>query len=755
MHKLKAFTTSVILATTPITLVYPQAISPYTPFQMQRVSDNEKRTEKDYILSYDDMLRLLDEIESGELENRCTSEELERLKHFVAFLAKEGVLPDGSEESMSLDGDIEDLLDGEDNIYKDAVSFAAPGEYQYLIIPALLNGHGEIVLCKGWLRKQWDHVKKFVKKHKKELIIGAVVVVAAAVVVVAVVAASSAAAGAAAASAAGAAGAAGAAVGSSNSNQKSDENDQQAPISVPADIPPGTAAAHEAPILKSTIDDQISSFKENIVQNQFFQPTNPGDQQGLSWQENGRALGSLFAHDSYNSLQNQLPHHSRLAQEAQEINLKYSFPVPGWDQGAVIGHSEIDRKFSTDYSYLYSDPSQEVDFNTLSHQVRGERALSLGYYSQAVQDLGKAIETNPANPRPYLERGIAHFSLGQYDRSLEDYQQFASQAQKTNPLSVSEFSLGVAKGLPNGVYESGKGFFLFMADFVKHPIQTSGQILDSVTALVNLVRNDEWGIVAETLSPEIHQLVTQWDALSSEEKGELAGYALGKHGTDILTPTALAKIASKSVKSAQELAAIRKNLQIAQETLILETAAEMGNAAKIAEVIETGQKTLFFAEELGVSPNEMGQLKQLGKLETTLVNKYEHLSPSMQESFALHKKAQDFLEPYVKQPMPESQVRELIHTTGIQTFPRPKGIPENYIVSVSDKGVGMKYIDPKNNHSYVRIMPGKPHSSLPHQQKPYANQRIHGKSVDKNGSTVPNDAPEAHIPLEDFVYRAD
>jgi tetratricopeptide (TPR) repeat protein len=613
MYKLKTFTTSLLLATTPTMLAYPQYTPPYSS---QRVDYEEKSAEKDYVLSYDDMLHLLDEIESGELENRCTPEELERLKHFVAFLAKEGTLSDGSVESMSLDDDIEDLLDGENNIYKDAISFASPTEYQYLIVPAVLNGHGEIVLCKSWIKKKWDQVKKFVKKHKKEIIIGAVVVVAAAVVVVAVAAASSAAAGA----AAGAAGAAGAAAGSSDSNHKSGENDQQASILAPADIPPGMAAAQEAPMLKSTIDHQISSFKETIVQNQFFPPANPGEQQSLSWQEDGRALGSLFAHDSYNSLLNQLPYHSGLAQEVQDINSKYSFPVPGRDQGSVIGHPEIDRKFSTDYSYLFSNPSQDIDFNALSHQVRGEQALSFGYYNQAVQDFGKAIETNPANPLPYLERGIAHFSLGQYDRSLEDYQQFISQTQiqKPNPLSVSEFSLGVAKGLPNGVYESGKGLFLFMTDFVKHPIQTSGQIVDSVTTLVNLVRNDEWGVVAETLSPEVHQLVTMWDVLSSEQKGELAGYALGKHGADILTPGAIAKVASKSVKSAQELAAVCKNLQIAQETLVLETVAEMGSSAKIAEVIRNGQSMAFLGEELGFTAQEMGQLQKLGKLEQAI-----------------------------------------------------------------------------------------------------------------------------------------
>jgi hypothetical protein len=749
MRKLRVFANSLFLAITPAMLVFPQNTAPKITFQVQRVNYGEKRAENDYTLSYDDMLRVLDEIESGELEKKCTPEDLERVKKFVAFLAKEGALPDDSKESLSLDNDIEDLLNGEDNFYEDAVSFVSPGEYQYMIVPAVLNGHGEVILCKSWVHKQWKHVKKFAKKHKKALIIGAAVVVATAVVVV-VVAASSAAAGAAAAGAAGA--------GASSDITKSDKKhhkEDSASTTVPSDIPFEMAATQGSPTLKSSIDDQISSFKENVVQNQFFQLANPAGQESLSWEENGRALGSLFAHDSYNSLQNQLYHHPGLVLEAQDIHSKYSIHVPGWEPGAAIGHPEIDRKFSTDYSHLYSNSIQEADFNTLSHQVRGERALALGCYNQAVQDLGKAIETNPTNHIPYLERGIAHFSLGQYDRSLQDYEQFTSQTQmhQPNSLSVSEFSIGVAKGLPKGVYESGEGMFLFMADFVTHPIQTSRQIVDSVSTLVDLVRKDEWGIVAEALSPEVHQLVTMWDTLSSEKRGELAGYAVGKHGADILLPGAIAKVASKSVKSAQELAAVCKNLQIAQETLVLETAAGIGHSAKIAEVIEAGQKTAFLAEELGCTAREMGQLKQTGKLEATIAKKYDHLSLSMQESIALHKRAQDTLKVYAKKPLPEFKVRELIHETGFPTFPRPKGIPENFLVMISDRGAGMEYVHPTNSHIRIRVMPGKPHSPNPSQQKPYVIQQKSGQAFDKHGNLIQPENPEAHIPMEDFIYR--
>ena len=249
--------------------------------------------------------------------------------------------------------------------------------------------------------------------------------------------------------------------------------------------------------------------------------------------------------------------------------------------------------------------------------------------------MGNAIVANPTDSLSYLERGAAHFSLGEYDRSLEDYLQYTSQTETSNPLSVSEFCLGFAKGVPKGAYESGEGALIFLVDFINHPIQTSKQAIDSITALVDLVRRDEWGSVAEALSPEVHQLVTQWDTIPSSQRGELAGYALGKHGADILIPGALAKVASKSLKSAQELVAVCKNLQIAQETLVLETAARIGNGAKIAEVIQS--KTVAIAEKLGFTAREITQLENIGKIEGSVNNIAKTIPSSPQEiNFANH-----------------------------------------------------------------------------------------------------------------------
>ena len=733
MRKFHNLIHSLLLTTSPTLFAYPQ----HGHASPQQINVQEIPY-FNFNLTYDEVLRLLADIEEGRIDD-LSEEELEKISRFLAYLAQVGLLPGETAANFSLENDIAALFEeeeDEENFYE----FAQYSDfsYAYMVLPALLNGGTEAMfqLCKHKHKHKHKHKKHkhkknivtqitdFVKKHKKAIIIGVAIIVAATALVIAVAAASSATAGAV-ATAAEAAAAAPAALA------QSDKKESVSSPSVLTDMPPEMTEA---------IWTQLSSFKEKIAEHQFFESEDPTFwQQGLSWEENGRVLGSLLAHDSFNALQTQMFYYPELA------------PMSG-DQGSYVGHPKIDNKFSTDYTHLFANPTQDIDFNALSLQVRGEAALSVGYYDQAIRDFGKAIEINPTNSIPYLERGIAHFNLGQYEHSLNDYERFTTQTQKANPLSISEFSLGFAKEFPKGIYESGEGMFLFLADFVTHPIQTSVQLVDATTALVDLMRTDQWGIIAEALSPEMHQLITQWETLSSKQKGELAGYALGKHGADFLAPSAIAAIAKRSVKCAQELAIIMKNFKIAQETLVLETAAGIGNTAKIAEVVEIGQRTARLGDELGFTAHEMGQLKQAGQLETTVKSTFEHLNLSMQESVKLFGEAKRALKPYQGIYMTESQARELIHATGIPTFPRPIGIPENYRIKLSDKPGGIKYIHPSHEQTYVRVMPGKLHAKYPQQQKPYVVQMKDGKTLDKFGNVVSYDSLEAHIPLEEFIY---
>ena len=119
----------------------------------------------------------------------------------------------------------------------------------------------------------------------------------------------------------------------------------------------------------------------------------------------------------------------------------------------------------------------------------------------------------------------------------------------------------------------------------------------------------------------------------------------------------------------------------------------------------------------------------------------------------LFERAQNFLKPY-KGYMTESQARELIHQAGVRTFPRPRGIPDNFRVQITEKGAGLIFVHPTHTHTSIRIMPGKPHSPLIYQQKPYVIHLKDGKALDKFGNKLTKkEIPEGHIPYEEFYYR--
>lgn len=128
--------------------------------------------------------------------------------------------------------------------------------------------------------------------------------------------------------------------------------------------------------------------------------------------------------------------------------------------------------------------------------------------------------------------------------------------------------------------------------------------------------------------------------------------------------------------------------------------------------------------------------------------------PEHAESFKKIHPIEECLKIFHKQDLAEEEIRVLIHHFDIKTFTKPKGIPENYKVQITDSGVGMIYSHPVLGEDYsVRVMPGKPHSPNEAQQKPYVVHKKNGNFLDKNGKIVKKGSAESHIPLEEFVYE--
>lgn len=675
----------ILLITTPTLFASPD-------FQIEQVHTNLKKNfrkaERYHLITYDQFVDFLAMVETAAENNfeGFKQKDLDRIDDYLTYLAEAGKLP--TTNIAALEKDIQELH--------------SPLGYCYEIVPAIWDGSMDFVLCKS----VWSRTRHFVKKYKKEIIIGAIIIAATVVVVAGVVAASTAAAAAASASA-----------GAASSCKQ-----------------PATKESPATPILEAALKEKVTALKENIIDQQFFEGG------GLPMEETGRVLGTLFVHESLQNVEKNFPTYS---QAIPDFSLPDFSPM----------RREIDEHFSSDYSHYFDDPSKEINFNSLSYHKRGEKAAAFGCYDQAIHDFTKAIEIDPTSPIPYLDRSTMYFGLGDYERSIEDFNEYASQIKEAYPAAIFQFTLGFARGLPKGIYESGHGMFLFLTNMIKDPIHSSWQMWEALSVLSNLARSKEWSLLGEALVPEVLELIHGWDKLSFDQKGERAGYIFGKYGADILVPGTVAKAVSKGVKGAKELNAVYNSLKNAEKTLVLESVAGLGSGAKAAEVINAGQKTLSLGEELGFSTREMAKLKQAGELETTVTTAYGHLDLSMQESIKLFEKAEIKLKPHQGIYMSESRIRELIHEAGIPTFPRPKGIPENYRIKLSDKPGGMKYVHPNDEGTYVRIMPGKSHSQNPSQQKPYVNHRINGISLDKHGNIVSNKSTEAHILLEEFVYR--
>jgi hypothetical protein len=571
---------------------------------------------------------------------------------------------------------------------------------------------------RGLMGKIGHKVAKFWKKHKKAILItAAVVAVAAAVVVIAVAAGGGAAAGAAAAG--------GAVGGAASSSQGSEEKPDSKPD--PNQIPtPST------PIDTPTISYPFETFDPTAY---------PGK---ITFGESGVHFDNRFF--SYDEILLTPPSNSWVTQHWLNSVDKFNAPptFPHIPDGAISGQPII------------SDEGEHssFDLNVLPYQIRGDWALSTGYCSQALEDFNKAIEMQPGDATSYLGRGAAHFELGQYDACIADYNQYTSIA--TKEFSLPDFSIGFAKGLPKGIYDSGEGMLMFLTDLVQHPIQTGSQVYESFTTLSSLVKSGEWETIGGALSPEVHELITQWETLPDSKKGELAGYAFGKHGADILLPGAAAKVVAKGSGAVKELGAVCKNLQSAEKVFVLEAVAEGGNAGiDVGEVITSAERALTAGEDLGLTVKQVAQLKQAGELEQVVGKGRDFFAgkPELQASYDLFKSAKEGLKPYIKAPMPEAQIRDLIHQQGIPTFAKPAGIPDNFLVRITEKGAGMEYVHPTRPKTSIRIMPGKRHSPNIAQQEPYVILTKDGKTYDKFGKIVPSDASEAHIPLCEFKYQ--
>jgi len=394
VRKLKLFTHCTILATTPTLLAYPQHNVPQVSFQVvnQRPKQSlptpqtvswlgdwwwgSEEQEEQWVRpnTYDEIIQMLEDLESGELERRYSPMQLERINDYIATLAKEGILPNEFEEECELEEDTYDLMYGEDSAFQ--LTRYLENSHEYMIIPAVLNGYSgyDIIQC-GKISNAWKKTKKFCKKHKKAIIIGAVVVVVATVVVVAVVAASSAGAATAAAGAAGAAAGAGSSDSGHSESKKSESKEESPPVSAAPKETAPPVDTNETPVMKAALDEHVASFKEFLVEDKAAQETTGSkgwDEK--SFGEKAREVGANVAHKALDEVTDLVKVFPQLCEEVKELGDRFLpeslklpasgepvSPIENYENLVAKGHEVIDNVFSTDQAELFTAEARAND----------------------------------------------------------------------------------------------------------------------------------------------------------------------------------------------------------------------------------------------------------------------------------------------------------------------------------------------------------------------------------------------------------
>lgn len=379
----------------------------------------------------------------------------------------------------------------------------------------------------------------------------------------------------------------------------------------------------------------------------------------------------------------------------------YNRGLVNFSQGQIHEALEDVRQFI--------DGLKDSEKETLSSDIylnEGIIQSEVNLYHDAITALSKAIERDPKNKSAYFERAAAYFETGEFDSALKDYLASGMRSSLEEP-SVSfskDYAVGLVEGIKKGISEEfgdglpiwspmlSVGLWALTSTPSLHAKLISG-VLACITATGAY-------LAADQISSELRDLVTNWDQLAQKERGEISGYLIGKYGIDIFFMAGSAKM----MKAYQDL--------------------------KKANNILTFEMMLLQEDQVTFCKNRYKKIEKRRK-DSEYVQKY-----------------------FGRNSFPEQEIRDNLKKMGYYIPPRPSGIPEDYLTCYSNKGCGIKYINPKDPiNTHIRIMPGNPNSPNPKQQKDYVIDVRKGKALKKGGGFISQKDPEAHIPADEYVYQ--
>lgn len=335
---------------------------------------------------------------------------------------------------------------------------------------------------------------------------------------------------------------------------------------------------------------------------------------------------------------------------------------------------------------------------------KGASESELGLYHDAILSLEQALLKKPQDESIYFERAAAYFERGQFDKSITDYLASGAKQETMEGVSISvDFASGLAKGIKKGIQEEFDQMLPAWAPIMSVGLwalaNNPSPSAKFVTGALACVAAAGVYFTADEMVTELRELVTNWGQLSESERGVLTGYVIGKYGIEVFACYGIAKGMESYSKLKKANSAMTFNVMLTDEA----TASAIRARYKSIEKLKNDQEFI-------------------------------------QKSF-------------LKKPYPEHEIRETVRKLGYILPERPKGIPSNFVTEYSNKGCGITYRDPaKPAYNYIRLMPGNPQSPNLAQQKPYIVHVKNGNHLDSIGNKISGKDPQAHIPVEKFVY---
>lgn len=260
----------------------------------------------------------------------------------------------------------------------------------------------------------------------------------------------------------------------------------------------------------------------------------------------------------------------------------------------------------------YASEASKAEYLKAETYVQLGVACSMSFeFGQAIEALTEALIIDPTNSEAYLERAIAYFELGNFELAIRDFLASGNSVKKVLPLDPYnlEFAIGLAKGghaglidgtlempasLMNTIY--GLGRLLWAG--ATHPIDTYGELSESVHEIIIYLRTEEALNIAIDMVPELRQLLEQWDSLDSNARGEQAGYILGKYGLEVIIPGT----AIKAIKKYQNLRRANALCTLESMSISVENKVVLEKLAQEAAV----QRVQFF-KTAKLNPDKQGK----------------------------------------------------------------------------------------------------------------------------------------------------